>query len=94
MEPTTGERVPDRWDLELPAPARVRIELTGGMEGRLLPQDASGGTPIDVPVSRGFEGHLAAGSYRLEVVSARPNNRATYQLAAWRSRSSPASTVA
>jgi hypothetical protein len=83
MEPETGERVPDRWDLDLPAPAKVRIELTGGMEGRLLLRDDVGKAPIEVPVARGFEGPLAAGAYRLEVVSARPNNRATYEVAAW-----------
>jgi hypothetical protein len=83
MEPATGERVADRWDLDLPAPAKVRIELTGGMEGRLLVRDDAGATPVEVPVARGFEGPLAAGAYRLEVVSARPNNRATYQVAVW-----------
>jgi len=81
LEPEAGERVPDRWELDLPAPAKLRIELTGGMEGRLLPRDAAGAMPIDVPVGQGFEGLVVAGSYRLEVVSARPNNRATYQLA-------------
>ncbi len=83
LEPTAGERVPDRWELKLPAPAKVRVELTGGMEGRLASLEVADAKPIEVPVGRGFEGVLAAGAYRLEVVSARPNNRATYQLAVW-----------
>ena len=83
LEPTSGERVPDRWDLRLPAPAKLRIELTGGMQGRLLSLDAPDAKPIEVPVGQGFEGLLATGSYRLEVVSARPNNRASYELAVW-----------
>jgi hypothetical protein len=83
MEPESGERVPDRWDVDLPAPAKVRIELSGGMEGRLLGRDDAGKAPVEVPVARGFEGPLAAGAYRLEAVSARPNNRATYQVAVW-----------
>ena len=93
LEPKSGERVPDRWDLRLPAPAKLRIELTGGMQGRLLSLDAPDAKPIEVPVGQGFDG-LA----RHRLVSARGRVGPSQQPRELRagglgpSRSSPAST--
>jgi hypothetical protein len=85
MEPeAAAPRVPDVWELELPAAAELRLEVGGEMHGRLLREGDGGGTEVaEVPVRRGFQGRLERGHYRLELVAARVDNRAPYTLAAW-----------
>jgi hypothetical protein len=80
-----GERKPDVFDVDLPAPATISIELTSEMQGTLLRVGADGSTQSVgfVPPSRGWKGELEAGLYRIEAVSSRRNNRVTYQLAFW-----------
>lgn len=83
LEPEEGrERAPDVWTVELPAPVEATIELTGDMEGRLVPEDAAA-PAIPVSPRKGYRGPIAAGRYRLEVVSVRRNNRASYAVAVW-----------
>jgi hypothetical protein len=85
LEPEAGgERSPDAWLFTLPASARLRIELGGEMQGRLLRVSGADASPVaTLPPLKGFEGQLEAGSYRLETVCARPNNRAPYTLGVW-----------
>lgn len=81
MEPEAGqERLPDVWEFTLPAPSQVVLLLTGEMQGTLAAQ-VRGSSHAFVPPERGWQGRLAAGAYRLEVVSSRVNNRAPYRLA-------------
>jgi hypothetical protein len=75
-----GVRVPDVWELDVPAPVDASIELTGEMQADLLRDGAKVGF---VPPERGWKGRLEAGTYRLEVVGARVNNRAPYSVAVW-----------
>jgi hypothetical protein len=85
MEPEAGApRVPDVWELELPAAAELRLEVGGEMRGRLL-REVDGGLSetAEVPARRGFQGRLERGRYRLELTAARVDNRAPYALAAW-----------
>jgi hypothetical protein len=78
LEPTKGApRIPDQWRFEMPAAATVTIDLSRGMNARLL----SVGKPIsEVIGGRPWKGKLAAGHYLLETASVRPNNRFDYQL--------------
>ncbi|RPJ59676.1 MAG: hypothetical protein EHM23_13255, partial [Acidobacteria bacterium] len=81
MEPEAGqERLPDVWEFTLPAPSLVAIQLTGEMQGTVTAQ-APGSPVAFVPPVRGWQGPLTAGTYRLEVVSTRVNNRAPYRVA-------------
>jgi hypothetical protein len=85
LEPEAGgERTPDAWLFTLPAPAEVRIELTGEMQGRLLRLEGPDAVEAaSIPPLGGFKGPLAAGRYRLEAVCSRQNNRAPYQVGVW-----------
>ncbi len=80
-----GERKPDVFEVELPAPATVSVELTSEMQGTLLRvgHDGSAQSAGFVPPSRGWKGELGAGRYRIEAVSSRRNNRVTYQIGFW-----------
>ncbi|MFA5137639.1 MAG: hypothetical protein WC728_00285 [Elusimicrobiota bacterium] len=83
-EPESGkERVPDRWKFELPAEGDVSIELTGEMQADLIKANPNGTTErvAFIPPGRGWEGRLAAGSYRIDAVCMRVNNRAAYRVA-------------
>jgi hypothetical protein len=85
-EPEAGQpRVPDGWLITIPAPVNARIDLTGEMQGDLVGLDGgeTSGPVVTVPPLRGWKGKLAAGRYRLDVTSARPNNHAPYALAVW-----------
>lgn len=74
-----GGRIPDGWRFELAAATTVAVELDPAMRGRLLAAD--GGEVASLVAGRGWRGPLKAGAYRLEVVSARPDNRREYSLA-------------
>jgi hypothetical protein len=79
MEPAEGAaRVPDAWDLTLPAEVEVTVQLSQGMRGVLL--DSGGNSVAKVTGGRGLKRELRAGAYRLEVTSARPNSRFPYTL--------------
>lgn len=79
LEPTKGApRIPDQWRFEVPAAATVTIDLSRGMNARLL----SAGKPIsEVLGGTPWKGKLAAGRYLLAAESVRPNNRFDYELA-------------
>ncbi|HUK14174.1 MAG TPA: hypothetical protein VLW17_12805 [Thermoanaerobaculaceae bacterium] len=83
QEPAQGaERVPDAWLFTLPAPAAVRVELSGEMEGKLN-RVGDGGAEADVAAlsaGKGWRGELAAGSYRLAASCARRNNLLAYRV--------------
>lgn len=83
LEPAQGQdRTPDRWLLTMPAPAAVRIELGGEMEGVVWPAEGPRESPLAVVrPGRAWDGSLPAGSLVLEVVCSRRNNRAPYQVA-------------
>lgn len=74
-----GERMPDVWRFELAAATTVAVELDAGMDGRL--QAADGAELAELAAGRGWQGPLDRGDYRLEVRSARPDNRREYHLA-------------
>ena len=78
MEPAEGApRTPDAWDIQMPAPANVTIELTGEMEARLV----RGSPPVEVatlPAGKPWQGRLEAGSYEIQAVCARINNNVDY----------------
>lgn len=79
MESADGaERIPDRFHFTLPARAAVKVVLTAGMEGKLIASEA---TPLPVPAGREFQETLDAGSWTLEAVSARRDNRVEYEVA-------------
>jgi len=84
QEPDAGkERQPDQWKFDLPAAADVSIELTGEMQADLLKinQDQTTTRAAFVPPARGWKGRLQAGLYRIDAVSMRINNHASYRLA-------------
>jgi hypothetical protein len=86
LEPADGAaRLPDTWELTVPAPVDVTIDLTNEMEGTLVLVGADAGrTPVATLLpARGWKGKLAMGRYRLEVACARPDNRHGYQIAVW-----------
>lgn len=83
-EPESGkERIPDQWKFELPADGDVSIELTGEMQADLLRMDPDGTLKraAFIPPTRGWQGALQAGSYRIDAVSLRVNNQAPYRVA-------------
>jgi hypothetical protein len=74
-------RVPDTWEITVPAPLDAQIELSGEMQGELTRVDASGAAPaVAVPPGRGWFGHLEAGRYRLAVTCSRRNNQVGYRI--------------
>ena len=83
QEPAQGaERLPDAWLFTLPAPAAVRVELSGEMEGTLARVgDGGGGTEVAaLATGKGWRGELAPGSYRLAASCARRNNLLAYRV--------------
>jgi hypothetical protein len=77
-----GERVPDRWRFTVPASADVTIDLGAGMIATLLRETGGQDTEVARFIrSPGWQGSLAAGDYRLETTSVRPNNHFPYELA-------------
>ncbi len=89
MEPEAGApRVPDQWELDVPADVEVCAALEGEVVGTLvkIPEGVAKGAAETVASFSGqrcFEGRLARGRYRLDVVAARINNRLPYKLTAW-----------
>ncbi len=80
-EPQDGEpRVPDLFRFSLPAPARVHIRLSEGMEGSLrLLQDPSR-PPIRVSADQCTCDQLPAGTWELALTSSTVNNQLPYTL--------------
>ena len=84
MEPENGkERQPDRWRFDLPAQADVNIELTGEMQGELMRvnPDKTTSKVAFIPPARGWKGNLPAGTYSIDAVAMRVNNRLPYRAA-------------
>jgi hypothetical protein len=80
-EPVEGaERRPDVWELEVAAPARASIELSGGMQARLIQLGAEPRTVASLAPGRPWTGRLEAGRHRLEATCARINNHVRYEL--------------
>jgi uncharacterized protein len=80
LEPEAGQpRTPDQWRFTLPAPAEVAIDLAADMAGTLTTEGGAQ-TPTTVTGGKLATLALAAGAYRFDVVSARPDNRRTYTL--------------
>ena len=78
-EAPSGDRPPDIWTFELPAPATVTIGLDQEMEGDLLPAGAT--APLaHVPPGRSLNRELPAGSYRVAVVCSRRNSLVRYHI--------------
>lgn len=81
LEPDKGaERLPDRWDFVLPAAVETRIQLDGDLSGRLLRLDGEKAEVGSLAPRRGWNGRLAEGRYRIELVASRVNNRLPYAL--------------
>ena len=80
--PRDAERTPDRWEFALPAPATLRVTLTGEMQGEIRRRaDAPGAGPLArIQPGRGWSGRLASGDYTLAAVCSRRNNHAPYEL--------------
>lgn len=84
MEPESGKvRTPDQWKFELPADGDVSIELTGEMQADLVKINSDGTSKrvAFIPPQRGWQGSLQAGHYRIDAVSLRINNQASYRVA-------------
>lgn len=80
MEPdANAERAADVWRFSLAAAADVALDLGEGMQAELLRDDDSV-KQADIGGGKIWRGALAKGAYRLNVVSARPNNRAPYHI--------------
>lgn len=83
LEPAgNAERQPDQWLFSLPADVDAEVRLTGGMRGELhlldAPDGNSTGVVASVSPSRPWSGSLPTGSYRLDAVSSRKNNKLRY----------------
>ena len=77
-----AERIPDRWEFALPAPATLGVTLTGEMQGEIRRRaDADAAEPLArVQPGRAWSGRLPAGSYTLAAVCSRRNNHAPYEI--------------
>jgi len=83
VEPATAaERLPDRWEFALPAPATLGVTLTGEMQGEIRRRtDAPDAEPLArIQPGRAWSGRLAAGDYTLAAVCSRRNNHAPYEV--------------
>ncbi len=74
----TPERTPDRWTFTLAAPVEATIDLSAGMVGTLWSGEQA---VLATEPDRTWSGTLAAGSYHLDVRSARRNHGVSYTLA-------------
>ncbi|MFT5679709.1 MAG: hypothetical protein ACI8RZ_000614 [Myxococcota bacterium] len=74
----TPERTPDRWTFSLAAPVAATIELSAGMVGTLWSGEQA---ILATEPGRPWRGTLPAGSYHLDVRSARRNHGVSYTLA-------------
>lgn len=78
MEPAPGQpRAPDVWTLSLPAAASLSVSLDSGMRAQIFATGAA--TPL-ATFGGSWSGKLPAGDYRIEAMSAVPNNRVDYTL--------------
>jgi hypothetical protein len=80
-----GERVPDRWEIAIPAPIDASISVTGEMQGRVVRLDPKGESagPAEVATvtaRRVWEGKLASGRYAILLTNSRRNNQVSYTL--------------
>lgn len=75
-------RTPDRWEFALPAPATLKVTLTGEMQSEIRRrEDPPGAGPLArVPAGRTWSGRLPAGRYALEAVCSRRNNHNRYEI--------------
>ncbi|MEE8304382.1 MAG: hypothetical protein V3S24_18340, partial [Candidatus Tectomicrobia bacterium] len=73
-------RLPDQWRFTVPADVTVTMTLKDPMQGELFRIDSEDPkTPVvHMAPSKAWKGALPAGDYRLQVVSARRNNRLDY----------------
>lgn len=80
LEPEGDQpRVPDVWQVELPAAARLRVELGAEMQADIV-GDGAAEPAAQVRPGKPLETELPAGRYELRVTSPRPNNRVPYTL--------------
>lgn len=70
--------VPDGWEFSLPAPNTVFVALDGAVKGRVL--RAGGETVTQLVGGRWWGARLEPGSYRIEVLPGRRDNRVPYRL--------------
>ncbi len=75
---STPERTPDAWTFSLAAPVQATISLSAGMVGTLWSGDQA---VLATEPDGSWRGPLPAGSYRLEVRSARRNHGLAYTVA-------------
>ncbi len=84
-EPGNGSRPPDVWTFDLAAETETEIELTGDMVGTLSWRGAGNEAAkvAEIGPPGVWRGLLSAGSYRLEAVNRRRDNRVPYTIAVW-----------
>jgi hypothetical protein len=83
-EPEVGaERVPDQWDLDVPAPVHATVSLSSEMRADILLVKPDGSTEKrgEVTPGRAWHGLLDIGHWRLAVTCAHANNLVSYRLA-------------
>lgn len=86
LEPAgAGERIPDRWEIGIPALIDASISVSGEMQGRLvrLAPKGESATPAavaDIRARRVWQGKLAPGRYAILLTNSRRNNRVRYTL--------------
>ncbi len=81
LEPEPGEkRTPDQWLFTAAAPVDAVIRLNKEMVGELHSIENRSGEPPPTPVRLERRVRLETGDYRLEVRSARPDNKLDYSL--------------
>ncbi|HZF33150.1 MAG TPA: hypothetical protein VE914_05060, partial [Candidatus Angelobacter sp.] len=79
LEPEAGgDRMPDMWQFFVAAPMRVTIDLSGGMTARLALLGDGGYDVTNLIGGVPWQGELPYGTYRVEAVSERANNRFDY----------------
>lgn len=82
-EPKSGEeRVPDTWELEVPAPVVATITITGEMGGDLkLKVENAWQQVAIIAAAKVWSGPIGPGQYRLEVACSRKNDLVKYDVA-------------